>query len=481
MAPIFWMIFTGLMGGLFLTPYAGVAIDQPPAPQTKPVMGNHVGVLGKDHPFVIAMMDAYKTNPSLKAALESHHLSAENVGAAKAGWRPNIGMTGQTGYNVTDDQRRDINQSANPKTAGLSLKQNIFQGGKTVSGVKAAKFDVLSKRAAFNAAEQQVLSDTIGAYLNLWFLEQRLGHVRRSKDFYEQTFTQAKARFEVGELSLTDVSQSEFSYRKSLADEASALTELENGRTAYFTVVGNTAPKHTELPPFVQDLIALPGNINDFLALAEHANPEISAANFSYQQARENINSAYGTFSPTVDVQGNATRSLQGSDRRDRQNSLSATVQLTIPLFQQGTEWSTLRGSYHTANQQKYKKVQIRNKVLNDATTAWNQYHTALSQIQFYEAQVAAGAVRIEGTREQMLVGELTLLDVLNAESDVTQARIDLDKAKLLAQTTGYQILFFIGQLTSTCLQLPVATYNTIDYAKDAEDRLFGFGTTDLK
>ena len=455
------------------------AVPAPAAPLE--VKSTHVDTLGPDHPFVLAMKDAYGKNPSLKAALEAHHLSAENVNAANAGWRPNIGMSGSAGYAYTDDQFSDKKSSTNPKTATLSVSQNLFQGGRTVSGVKAAEFDVLAKRADFNATEQQVLIDAVSAYLTVWSADRRLAHVRRSKAFFEETYTQAKARLEVGELSLTDVSQAEFSYRKSLADEVSAAAALANARSNYLAVVGVNPPETLMLPPAIGGLVTLPATLDDLLALAEQSNPQILSAHFSYQQARENINGAYGSFAPSVDVQGNATRSLQSGDRRARSNGLSATVQVSVPLYQRGSEWSTLRGSYHQANQLKYRKNQARNTVVNNGTAAWHQYHTALSQVGFYQAQVAAGEVRIEGTTEQMLVGELTLLDVLNAESAVTQARIDLDNARANAELFGYQLLFAIGQLTSTCLQLPVQVHDTVGYARDARNRLFGLGGATLK
>lgn len=441
--------------------------------------------MSAEHPFMQALMQAYTTNPDLKAKVKEQNALAENLPRAYAGWRPSISGSATAGYDKQTDQvtRNNSGQStgrstasSHPKTAGVEVRQNIFEGGKTLANTTFAENQILSGNADFSATEQAVLVKAIRAYLELWARRQQLEITRTSVRFYEFSLEQAQARADVGEIGLTEVSEAKFSYEAALADFVSAEAEVQNATAAYISVIGHQPPKELVLPSDISERVTLPLTLEDLKNITAKENPTIQKAIFDAKAAEADIDIKTASLMPKVDLVGNGSRGLSNRYRGSRINDISAKVEVSVPIYQGGAEWATIRASHQTAAQKAIEIRSARNQTMQAAIQAWEKRYASKERVKRLEAQIKAGETRIEGTRQESLVGERTLLDVLNAQKDVVNARISLVNAMSDFLTSGYEVLAVMGHLSTALLKLPVQKYDVKGYAQETGGRYIGWG-----
>lgn len=442
--------------------------------------------MSAEHPFMQALIQAYTTNPELKAKVKEQNALAEELPKAFAGWRPKINATATAGYEkVTDqvsrnnfgDSRGKTTLSTHPKTAGVEVRQNIFEGGKTLANTTVAENQILSGNADFTATEQNVLLKAISAYLNLWARRQELEITRTSVRFFEFSLEQAKARADVGEIGLTEIAEAEFSYAGALADFVSAEAEVQNATATYISVIGHQPPKELVLPSDISERVTLPVTLNDFKSISIKENPSLQKAIFDAKIAEASIDIATADLMPKVDLVGDGSRALDSRYRGSRVNDVSAKVEVKVPIYGQGgADWAIVRASHQTAAQRAIDVKRVRNQVIESAIQSWEKRYASGGRVKKLEAQIKAGETRIEGTRQESLVGERTLLDVLNAQKDVVSARIGLVRAKGDFLTSGYEILAAMGHLSTGLLKLPVQKYDVKGYAQETSGRYIGWG-----
>lgn len=441
--------------------------------------------MSAEHPFMQALIQAYTSNPDLKAKVKEQNALAENLPKAYAGWRPRISGTATASYDkVTDEVSRDnfgvatgkTTASSHPKTAGIEVRQNIFEGGKTLANTTLVENQILAGNAAFTATEQSVLLKAIRAYLDLWARRQELEITRTSVRFFEFSLEQAKARAEVGEIGLTEIAEAEFSYSGALADFVSAQAEVQNATAAYISVIGHEPPKELVLPADIAERIMLPLTLQDLKNITAKENPALQKAIFDAKAAEADIDATTADLMPKVDLVGDSTRNLSTRYRGSRANEISAKVEVRVPIYQGGSEWAAVRASHQTAAQKAIEVRSARNQAIEAAIQSWEKRYASKGRVQRLEAQIKAGEIRIEGTRQESLVGERTLLDVLNAQKDVVNARIGLVRATSDFLSSGYEILAVMGHLSTALLKLPVQKYDVKGYAEEASGRYIGWG-----
>ncbi len=442
--------------------------------------------MSAEHPFMQALTQAYTTNPELKAKVKEQNAVAEELAKAYAGWRPSINGTASAGYQKATDAislnrlgepTGKTSTSLPPKTAGVEMRQNIFEGGKTLANTTAAENQILSGNEDFKSTEQNVLLKAIRAYLDLWARRQELEITRTSVRFFEFNVEQAKARADVGEIGLTEIAEAEFRYSEALADFVNAEAEVQNATAEYLSVVGAQPPKELVLPSDISAKITLPITLDDLKNISVKENPALQKAIFDAKAAEAGIDIATAELMPKVDVVGSANRNLSTRYRGSRVNDLSATVQVNVPIYGRGgADWANVRASHQTAAQRAIEVKRARNQVVESAIKVWETRHASKGRVSKLEAQVKAGETRIEGTRQESLVGERTLLDVLNAQKDVVGARIGLVRATRDFLASGYEILAVMGHLSTALLKMPVQKYDVKGYAEETSGRYIGWG-----
>lgn len=440
--------------------------------------------------FNKALANAYNYNPDIKASLRAYYATSENLSQAISGWRPSIKGQASTGYSLVDDQtavrNRTVNgqiivepkgvYSSHPKSASINVTQNLYQGGTTVANTKVAESQIRSARADLRNVEQNTLLKAIQTYTELWFQRENVKTIQTSENFYKQSFDQATAQEDVGESSSTDVAQAKSSYEKSVADRIVAQGAAENARATYAQITGTEPPLEIKLPQPLNEIYEFPKSLEEFLEAVAKYNLSIIKAENDRESAQYNIDAITGELLPSVDLQGTAQRNLNTNTLSGRQNSVEAMVTLTLPFYTNGgRDWSRVRQAEQIAVQRKYQLKSARDQAINDAKQAWENVLTSRDQIKKYDAAVDAGRIGVEGTRQEYMVGERPLLDVLQAEANLVSIRISALSSRRDLINNLYKVLLVLGELTPEILQLDVQAYDINTYPEAVRNQWIGF------
>ena len=321
-----------------------------------------------------AMAMAYQGNPNLLAARAQLRATDENVPIALSGWRPSINVSGQVQRNRNENQILAGGGVGQVVTGGVvqrtsesvqvQLIQPIFRGFRTVAQTAQARNQVSAQRARLEATEAQVLLQVATAYLdvlqNQAVVELQMNNVQVLTRQLEAT----NDRFRVGEITRTDVAQSEANLAGAKASLVQAEGALQQARSTYQNIVGK-APENLERPPLPG---LLPDSLQSALDVAIAENPNYLAADYTAQAADEAISLARGDLLPSVQIVGTYGRGWNTVADKSRSENISAVAQVSVPIYQSGSEYARLRQSKHTAGQQRLLADQARLDARNFAT-----------------------------------------------------------------------------------------------------------------
>lgn len=416
------------------------------------------------NPFVKAMASAYTTSNPLAAKVKEVYGRHESVPIAKSGFRPNISITSSTGRRWQDVESPAPSQrgslTTRPANAGLNLSQSLYSGGSTEAQVSGAEVGVEAGWKDFTKTEQEVLLSAIQAYIELWYQRAVFDLRTAQKKVLEKTLEQADARSEVGELTLTDVSQAQSRLAEATANLIAAQQDVIKAEATYRNTIGDEPPANLELPPSADALIDMPQTQAELIKIAEKNNPSLQQAHLIEKAAQYDVKSQEGALLPNITFDANASRNLQSSSPSSRSNSAEAMLTLRIPIFQRGEEWAKLRQVNQSAAQ---KKVDVRTalkSLIQSADTTWATWVSARDQIQQFLLQIKAAELSLQGARQESLVGERTLLDVLDAEKELVTAQTAHARSQRDYLLAGYTLVSVMGLLNALALRLPVETYN---------------------
>lgn len=429
------------------------------------------GAAGAAETLEQALASTYTTNPTLLAQRARLRAADENVSQALAGWRPTVRVSTQASrQSVTTPGIPTAYYS--PQSIDVSLSQPLFSGGRTVAQTEQADKSVLAERALLIATEENILQQAADAYLNV-VRDQSVVQLRvDSEQVLRRQLEATQKRYRIGELTATDVSQAEARLAQTIALRVQAEGLLQGSRATYEDAVGH-APE-TLAPPTL--LAALPTSRDEVLALAEGANPSIVQARHTAEAGAAQVDVYVADLLPQLSLQADAVRSYNTTSSGTAQpgtrtDTLQATLNLSVPFYQGGAEYSRVRQQKHTANQQRITIQQARRTVLDTAATYWEALVSARDQIASLTKQVESDASALDGVQKEAQVGSRSVLDVLNAEQELVAARVSLVLAQHDELNAAYQVAAAIGRMTAEGLHLPVTPYDpTVNYdrARDA-------------
>ncbi|MBF0247099.1 MAG: TolC family outer membrane protein [Alphaproteobacteria bacterium] len=420
-----------------------------------------------------ALAKAYGANPTLQSARATLRATDEGVAQALSGWRPSLAATGTSSTNRTKSTttNRDNWVDTKPRTMSLSLTQNLYAGGQTVADTSAAENEVKAQRARLHTTEQTVLLDAATAYLNVQRDQAVLDLNRRNEEVLSRHLDATRDRFNVGEITRTDVHQAESRLAGATAERIQAEGALKSSRATYANVIGE-APELLEAPNL--DL-ALPGDLSGALAEAEDANPSIVAAAYDEKSARDSVDSTAAGLLPTVDLSASASRALSTTTvDKYWSNGLEGKVTLNVPLYQSGSVYSQLRQAKQSASASRLTLDQTRRDVTEGVTRAWEELSVVRARIGSIETQVRAAETALEGVAREASVGSRTVLDVLDAEQELLDARVNLVKAKRDEMVAALTLISSVGRLTASDLGLAVDAYDPNAHYREVRGKWFG-------
>ena len=429
--------------------------------------------------FTEALSLAYHNSPQLAASQAELRAVDTTVAEAQSGWRPTVALGGDAGVGVTRFQGNSVN--SHPYDATASIAQPIFRGGRTIAATGVAKNNVFAQRAVLLDTEQTVLLNAAASYLDVIRDMAVLELNRNNQSVLQSQLKASNNRFQVGEITKTDVSQSQS--RLSGADAGVIQSEGQlNVSRAMFTRLVGQAPATLTAPDFE---LQLPASLDETITRADKQNPGVIAANYADMAAQKNIDLVRGNLLPEVDVVGSGTRSWDGSASGN--NGIGATTvtnghiddarivgSVTIPLYQAGADYARLSGARETATQRRLELDNARRNAREAAVTAWTDLEAARATLQAREAQIKAADLAAGGVRQENTVGTRTVLDVLDAEQELLNAQVARQQAERDVKVAALQLLAATGQLTAQNLKLAGPYYNPVEHYDALDGSWFG-------
>lgn len=424
---------------------------------------------------------AYANNPTLQAQRANQRALDETYVQARAGWRPTLGA--QVTANWAESQTpiagrgRDLDGDGLPDsfgaagvarsnrgTGGLSFNQPLWTGGRVSSAVNAANADVLAGRENLRRIEAQIMSAVIQAYSDTRRDQESLRIRQENVKVLTRQLEESQARFDVGEITRTDVAQSQSRLAQAQALLQNAVAQLAITRANYATLVGQN-PSELEAEPSLAYM--LPADPDEAFSVAEKFNPQLRAQEYAEQASRMRISGARAERMPQVSA--NLTVGHSGlidpfdpGDNFGRQ--VSATITASVPLFTGGQASSRIRQAVERNNADRLTTDGVRRNVLQGVTQFWSQLIAARANITSSEEQVRAARIAAEGTRQEQQVGLRTTIDVLNAEQELRQAELNQVSARRDEIVAAANVLATMGRLEAKNL---VPTAPQYDPAKN--------------
>jgi TolC family type I secretion outer membrane protein len=415
-----------------------------------------------------ALLKAYRSNPELQAARARQRGTDELVPIAKSGWRPTViarGTATQT-WSDTTNTPADSRQSL---SLNIELSQPVFRGFKTVEGIKSARDQVRAGQQELLGVEQNILLRAVAAYMAVVRDQRLLGLRQQNVSNLQKQVRAAVARFEAGEVTTTDVSQSRARLASAEAGVAVAKANLKSSAASYEAVVGMKPGKLAKA-----HAADTPDTLDAALQHAKEINPSILQATSLFDASLHDIEVAKGDLLPEISLQ--ATGNLTLNPARGINQSESATISgvVTVPIYQGGREYASVRQAKQAASEKQITIVTATRSVRQQVTSAWHVLAASRESIVAAQAQVSAAQKALDGINQEYLVGSRSTIDVLNAEQELLNARINQVAAEHDRIVASYQLQASIGRMTARNLGLPGPYYDAEEHYQSVKDKWIG-------
>ncbi|MBR0689799.1 TolC family outer membrane protein [Bradyrhizobium manausense] len=434
-----------------------------------------------------ALVRAYQNNPQLNAQRAQVRSTDENVPQALSGYRPKVNVTLGTGYQYQDIQATQKGTTIHsnnpgatlplqPNSASLTVNQTLYNGNQTANKTRAAESQVSGAREALRVLEQTVLLQAATTYMDYLRDSATLEVQRSNVRVLEQTLKQTRDRFNVGEVTRTDVAQSEAQLAAGKTQALTAESNLTTTRANFRRIIGNEPANLAPGSPVDRFLpISIASAVN--LSLVE--NPSVTAAMYGIDVNYLQVKINEGALLPTVTVQAGVSTAYQQTLSVFRTNTASAIATASIPIFQGGAEYALIRQSKENLAQQRLNLETTRDQTRANVVQAWGQLEAGKAQVQSAQAQVTASEIALNGVREEAKAGQRTTLDVLNAQQALVNARVALVTAQHDRVVASYSVLNAVGRLAPQVLGLNTTVYDPSVHYQQIRDSWAGVRTPD--
>jgi outer membrane protein len=446
-----------------------------------------------------ALAEAYRNNPSLNAQRAAVRVTDENVPQALSGYRPKITVTASGGEQALSSTTRVVspNLPANvppnspatyatqsgsngPFSYGATITQTLFNGFQTANRTRQAESQVLAARATLGTTVQTVLLNAATAYMNLLRDTAILDLQRRNVEVLQEGLRQTRDRFNVGEVTRTDVAQSESRLAAGRSQVLTAEANFKASQATYRQVIGSNPGRLSPGAPV--DRFS-PHNLAAAVALGTASHPSVASAQYNIDVAQLAVGVAEGALLPTLSVQGNYQQNYMAVGTLNTIQSYNASVlgTLSVPIYQGGAEYSLIRQAKEQLAQRRLDFDTARDQVRQSVVQAWGQLEAAKANIDATQAQVQASEIALNGVREEARVGQRTTLDVLNAQQELVNARVAMVSAQRDRVVASYTLLASVGRLAPEVLGLRVPAYDPIIHYEQVRDSWAGVRIPDGK
>ncbi|HET9811605.1 MAG TPA: TolC family outer membrane protein [Sphingomicrobium sp.] len=426
-----------------------------------------------------ALVSAYRTNPTLTGQREALKATDATVAIARAAGRPQISGTVGINRDLTRSGILDVGGKGPDLSVGVDLSYPLFNGGSVSNSIKAAKTRVEAGRATLRAVEGDIFTTAVAAYMDVIRDRAIVELNRNNVKVLETNLEASRDRFEIGDLTRTDVAQSEARLQLGRANLATAQGNLAGSEQEYRRVIGH-APDDLAPPP---PLPPLPTTPEEAVRIALANNPDIVAVNRAAEAAGYDVNVARAERLPSLSagVSGTYVNSLGGTDNIGPNMGTQTTGGVTarVPIFQGGAPAARIRQAQAIEGQTLEQTIATERSVVAATRSAFADLQATKEAIASQQVAVEANELALEGARAERQVGTRTVLDVLNAEQELLNSQVALVSARRDEYVAGFQLLNAMGQAEAQDLGLeagplydPLGNYRRVagnwnDWASD--------------
>jgi len=425
-----------------------------------------------------ALSLAYEFNPELLAERARVRGVDEGVPLALSGWRPTVIVGGSIGVqkftNEADVSANNSKDTLRPIDLSVTLDQPVYRGGRTVAETDAAEARVLAARDQLSDIEQSVLLDAGIAYMDV-VRDQAVVQLNiNNEQVLQRRLEATRDRFEGGEVTRTDVAQAEARLADAEASRVAAEGDLQTSRAAFEQVIGQP-PEALDFPG-PEFLPPLPENGDEARDVALAENPALRARVLLERAALFDISAAAGDLLPNVSIEGRFLKSYEPNSffNESEVGELLATVR--VPLYQAGAAYARVRELRQIAVQRRREIDRTRREVIENTTSSWETLVTTRAAIESFESSVRANEIALEGVQQEAAVGARTTLDVLDAEQELFNARVNLVRARRDEIVASMTLLAAVGRMTARYFDLSVEIYDPTRHYQAVRDKWIGFG-----
>lgn len=402
--------------------------------------------------FFSVLRHVYDTDPSLNAVRARLQETKELYPQATAGWRPTL--EGQASIFATDIDNSNFGggDGATTKDLTLTLDQPIWRGGQTFAEVREAKDLINAGEALLHQAEQDTLFKTLRAMLAL-SRDRDLYNLRvRNENGLQEELTAARARFDDGVLTITDVEQSKARYSRAKADTLVAKRALDISRAEFMEVTGIYEDMEFALPELD---FQFPSSADELLALAEMQNPSLWIAKYEASAAEHNAVASFRRLLPQLAAFASYNKQYdpQPGIIPDSQTE-TIGLRAVIPLYQAGVVRSQTRQAKHAAKREKYESEATIRDIRQNVLRNYRTYLASIDELSLRETEINAADEAYKGVMEEEKLGQRTVLDLLDADRELVGARISLVNTAYNKDLANYALAADLGLLNAANLGL---------------------------
>ena len=438
-----------------------------------------------------ALAHAYVNNPQINAQRALVRATDEGVPTALAGYRPRVSATANVGVQSLSTTVREIGSTTVPGAAasyftqsgvntphgvGATVTQNLLNGFQTSNRTRLAESQVYAARETLRTIEQTVLLNAVTAYMNLLRDAGILELQRSNLDVLQEQLRQVKLRLESGNVTATDVSQSDARLNVGRTQLFAAEANYASSKAVYRQVIGQDPGRLAPAAPVDR---FVPRTMPAAMAAGIAQNPIVTLAQHNVDIAMHQVKVAEGALYPTLSLQGSVQKNYELALNSLQVFTASGVAQYSVPIYQGGAEYAAVRQAKEIRGQRQLDLSVARDQARMTVAQAWAQLEAAKSSIESTNAQVKSAESALNGVREEARLGQRTTLDVLNAQQELVGARVAMVLAQRDRLVNSYTLLAAVGELAPQVLGLSVPAYDPQVHYHQVRDAWVGLRTPD--
>lgn len=425
-----------------------------------------------------ALSETYKSNPTLQAQRAYLRSVDENVAIARSGYRPTISLV--AGYSQASGSTEnpggvpnidDVENDGNTTTYGAKLSQPIFNGFQTVNAVKKADSSVKAEQNNLYSVEQTVFLDAATAYMDVLQNQAIVELQKNNEKLLKKRLDETIQRFNVGEVTRTDVSQARARHAQAVSDRISSEGTLAASKAVYKEIIGSE-PNDLSEPKDISGM--LPKSMEEAMNFALENNYSIKTAQHSFDAANYNVSYNTGALLPSVSLDASATNTendIDSNQAKIKTDNVEVGVNMTVPLYEAGKNRAEIRQSKYLKWQSQEKLLEAERSVKSLVSSAWEYMVSNDSKIKSIKEQVKANEIALDGVQKEEALGNRTILDVLDAYQELLNSNVEEVKARRNYYVSSLNLLLAMGKLTASDLNLDVELYDADKYYQDTKGK----------